>query len=158
MVIQTINYLNEWKCLPWEKISNRVSTLQKSIYQATKECNIVKLSQLKYYMMNSNDTKLLAVQTVLGSIHKYYLNLNREKYHFNDQDKFIIYKALHSRSVLDRHVSNIVEQIKQYILYMCVQPEWSARFKNISTKYYTKTLNKEKNLDLIYNSCILTPR
>ena len=143
MVI-VINNLTQWKHLPWAKIYNNVSRLQKYIYKASKECDKYSLSKLQKYMVESSDAKIVAIQQVLNCTYNSCLYWKHRKYHFNDKDKFFIYRALYGTLVIDSEIDDIVKQIKKYIVYMCIKPELSAK----STRFSKGKIKVLKNAEI----------
>nr|QCI07322.1 hypothetical protein [Leiomenia cribrosa] len=143
MVSIKINYNTEWNSLPWNQINEKIYVIQKKIYQYSRDCNKQNLHRIQRYMMNSSDIKVLAIHKVLYSIEQYYLNNNKEKYIFNNIDKVLIYETLFNRVVCNIKFSLVLNKIKQYIIYLCISPEWEARLEpiyrlkhNMQIEYY----------------------
>nr|QOS04635.1 putative group II intron reverse transcriptase/maturase protein [Sarcopeltis skottsbergii] len=139
----TIDSSMDWKSLPWTQIQEKIFIIQQEIYNYSKECNQKKIHRLQNYILNSSDSKIFAIQAVIDDITKYYIIYSQENYNLNDQNKFLIYKSLFKNNYLCKELFLIKEQIKQYLVYLCLKPEWEARFEpenkcnlNKSKQYY----------------------
>nr|YP_009397830.1 hypothetical protein [Sonderella linearis]ARW67016.1 hypothetical protein [Sonderella linearis] len=136
-----------WDKLPWIKINLRILMLQKKIYIASKKCNLYYLYKVQNYLMNSNEAKVLAIHKTLEYISRYYNTYNKEQYVVNNYDKVLILKFLYYFEYLKNQIFiKIIENIKQYLLYLCIQPEWKAKFsKKIDHYFYDLDLLKINN-------------
>ena len=129
-----ISHITNWNNLPWGKIRERVCELQKHIYQAAKECNLYKTFKLQQHFLQSSDAKIIAIQEISNYILEYYSSYTNQTYYLNNSDKFIIYQSLFNNCIDNTNLKIIIEKVKEYIRYMCLEPEWKAKFKNINTK------------------------
>lgn len=139
-----IDSSTDWKSLPWTQIQEKIFIVQQHIYNYSKECNQKKIHELQNYILNSSDLKIFAIQAITDGIAKYYIKYNQEHYNFNDKHKFLIYESLFRNSISFKDSFFISEQIKQYLVYLCLKPEWEARFEptdrftlNNSKQYYS---------------------
>lgn len=140
----TIDSYTDWTSLPWTQIQEKIFIIQQHIYNYSKECNQKKVHELQNYILNSSDSKIFAIQTITDSIAKYYITYSQENYNFNDKHKFLIYESLFKKNISYKESFFISEQIKQYLVYLCLKPEWEARFEpadrltlNNSKQYYS---------------------
>ena len=124
--------LNEhsiWSVLPWQIIKIRVFVLQKQIYQSSKVCNILLMHKWQHLLINSNEAKLIAIDIICNYIFEYYLRYNLIEYNINDRVKFFLFHNIYTNYHNSLGIKNLLELIKQYIIYLCVQPEWEAKFE-----------------------------
>nr|QVY58104.1 putative group II intron reverse transcriptase/maturase protein [Eucheuma denticulatum] len=135
--------ISSWKLLPWQKINNRVFALQEKIYRFSAQCNQENVYKLQDYMLNSSDIKLFAIQNTYKQIKQYYILRDKEQYILEDYDKKNIYTYLIGNERDGRNKQTIIRNIKQYLVYLCLKPEWEARFEpmhkfniNHKEKYY----------------------
>ena len=122
-----------WKLLPWQEIETRILLVQQKIYKATKEYNRNKLYKIQNYLLNSNEARLIAINRIVNSIANYYKKNNNEYYYFNDQDKFTIFQFIFSSFKQKTEISNriklVIEKTREYLIYLCIQPEWYAKYE-----------------------------
>lgn len=150
MSLIIINSDTRWSSLPWTQINEKIYVIQRKVYQYSRDCNKKNLHRLQNYIINSSDAKVLAVQKVLDSIEQYYLINNQEKYIFNDMDKLLIYENLSSKILYNTRFDLILDKIKQYLIYLCISPEWEAKLEPTyklgshkqSEYYFIERLNK----------------
>nr|YP_009295697.1 putative group II intron reverse transcriptase/maturase protein [Mastocarpus papillatus]AOL58181.1 putative group II intron reverse transcriptase/maturase protein [Mastocarpus papillatus] len=135
-----------WKSLPWYQIEEKVFILQQKLYEYSKKCDRKKVEKLQNYILNSSDSRVFAIQIITNNISDHYIRHSQEKYNCTDKDKFVIYKSLFENSISCLKVQFIVEQIKQYLAYLCLRPEWEARFEPI----YKLSINRKKQYYLLY--------
>ena len=121
-----INSLTNWQNLPWIDIQTRIYKLQTHIYFASKECNKKKLYALQKIIINSSDARIIAIHKVSQYIFKYYVNYGKFKFVINNNDKWIIYKELYNNYIYDKYVQYIIDEIKYYMICMCITPECEA--------------------------------
>jgi len=140
-----LNIDSSWKHFPWKKISTRVVLLQKKIFEAARKNNKLQIYKIQNYLLNCNEAKIFAIENIINSINNYYDFYNEEKYICSDEEKFIIFKYIFSIysqvKILKSKVLIIIEKIKQYLIYLCLQPEWQARFNYnivLQNKYFTR--------------------
>nr|YP_010902657.1 hypothetical protein REP55_pgp124 [Hypnea nidulans]WCH54512.1 hypothetical protein [Hypnea nidulans] len=126
-----LNSLISWRLLPWTRISQRIYILQEKVYKFSRRCDQFKVHKLQDYMINSNDIKLFAVQKIINNLNKYYDKYNKKKYIVKDIEKFYIYINLFSIQKCKKSTKIILEYIKQYLVYICLKPEWEARLEPI---------------------------
>lgn len=133
-----ININSEWQYLPWKQINGRVLLIQKKIFEASKQNNLKILNKAKNTLLNSSEVKLFAINKIINNIDHYYSN---EKYLLKDIDKFYIFKYMfYTNILLKTKVKFFVEKIKEYLIFLCLEPEWKARLK----QYYSLENKIEK--------------
>nr|QVY58308.1 hypothetical protein [Kappaphycus striatus] len=142
----TVFKLKTWRSLPWHKINNRVFALQEKIYKFSEQCNQESVYKLQDYMLNSSDMQLFAIQHMYSKIKQYYILRNKERYNLEDYDKRNIYNSLISCRKDYRKNQVIVKNIKQYLVYLCLKPEWEARFEPM----YKFNVNDQKKYHFLY--------
>lgn len=131
-----LDIYTNWSCLPWQKIHNKIYLIQRQIYKSAKYCKVHIMHQYQKYLCNCNEMKIFAIQHISNNIQNYYRYISREIYYISDKDKFILFKYLFTEYTVDDVVTFILEQVKEYIIYFCIEPEWKSR--NISSKvFYT---------------------
>nr|WCH55509.1 hypothetical protein [Hypnea pseudomusciformis] len=124
-----LNSLVSWKSLPWIKISQRIFIIQQKVYKFSRRCNQYKVHKLQDYIMNSSDIKLFAIQKIINNINKYYNNYSKTKYRIKDIEKLYIYINLFYFQKCKQSLKIILEYIKQYLVYICLKPEWEAKLE-----------------------------
>lgn len=133
-----LNSTSSWNNLPWKKIYFKILVLKKKIFQATKQYNFKEVYKIQKYLLNSNEAKLFAIENVLKK---------NNLYNIEDKEKFFIFKYLY---YLDNNknikIYLFIEQIKQYLIYLCIDPEWQAK----SVVYLYKIDLKKKNTFFYY--------
>nr|YP_009391835.1 hypothetical protein [Acrosorium ciliolatum]ARW59979.1 hypothetical protein [Acrosorium ciliolatum] len=146
-----LNINTSWKNLPWRKIYFRILILQKKIFQATQEYNLKKLYKLQKILLNSHEIKIFSINNIFNKFYLYCNSYNKSQYNIQDEKKFIIFKFLyHLNNSINYRIKFylVIEHIKQYILFLCIEPEWRAKFM---FSYYND--NKVYNyFSLIYKS------
>lgn len=136
---------SDWQLLPWHKINTRIILLQRKIFEASKECNVKKIIEIQNYLINSHEARLNAVHHITYAIDSYY---NHENYLYNNLDKFNLFKYLFDNSkFMKAKLQLVIERIKEYLIYLCLQAEWQARSVN-----YPNKLDKQNNLKVIKNN------
>lgn len=114
--------------------------IQKQIYSAAKAYNLVYMNKLQEYLLNSSEAKIVSIKQILKKIYNY----NTTNY-----KKFIIFKFLFNIQFFKTEIdSTIVEQVKQYLVNLCIEPEWKSKF----TKQLFKNPNTNKFSLLIKNN------
>nr|QCI06120.1 hypothetical protein [Dicranema revolutum] len=133
MQTQTINLdcLLLWQSLPWQKISQRIFILQERMYKLSKQCNQYYVYKIQDYILNCSDAKLLAIQVISNSLNQYYVNNDKEKYQVHHIDKLYIYKYFYHDTACSQKYKIIIEYIKQYLVYLSINPEWKARLEPV---------------------------
>nr|YP_010865295.1 hypothetical protein QQR83_pgp079 [Campylaephora boydenii]WGT74064.1 hypothetical protein [Campylaephora boydenii] len=127
---------SDWQHLPWQHINGRVTLIQKKIFEASKQYNLTVLRKVQNFLLNSNEAKLFAIDKIMNSTYEYYKLYNYENYYSKDIDKFYLFKYLfNNNSLLKVQLQFVLEQIKEYLIYLCIEPEWNARCNNINTNY-----------------------
>nr|ALN11922.1 hypothetical protein 13 [Campylaephora sungminbooi] len=120
---------SDWKHLPWQHINGRVTLMQKKIFDASRQYNLKLLHKVQNFLLNSNEARLFAIDKMINSTNKYYKLYNCENYCSKDIDKFYLFKYLfNNNSILKVQLQFFLEQIKEYLIYLCIEPEWNARF------------------------------
>ena len=140
-----INKNSDWKLLPWHKINTRVILLQRKIFEASKQCNVKKITEIQNYLINSHEARLNAVHHITYAINSYY---NNENYLYNNLDKFNLFKYLFDNSkFIKAKLKLVIERIKEYLIYLCLQAEWQARSAD-----QLNTLNKQNDSKSVKNN------
>nr|QCI04744.1 hypothetical protein [Bornetia secundiflora] len=118
-----------WISLPWQNIYLRILVIQRKICQSTKQYNKNNLYKLQKYLLNCNEAKILSVHKITEALSKYCNHyLYNKKIRINDKQKYLLLQLLLGdkiESSINIHV--LLEQIKQYLVYLCIQPEWRAK-------------------------------
>lgn len=135
-----------WRYTDWQKIILKLHKIQKKIYKASKEYDKKNVYKLQQAIMNSYDIKLLAVHKVTMNMSEYYLNYFSEKYNFNDNDKTIVYSSLCQNCIIDNKIINVLEKVKEYIIYLCIKPEWEAKIEPL----FKSSIFKSTESNFIY--------
>lgn len=117
-----------WKNLPWQKIYFRILIVQKKIFQATQKYNLKKLYKLQQYLLNSHEAKIFSIKTIFSKFNLYCNSYNKSRYNIQDKKKFIIFKSLYYLNNNKIKFYLIIEHIKQYIIFLCIEPQWKAKF------------------------------
>nr|AOM64536.1 hypothetical protein Riqu_057 [Riquetophycus sp.] len=145
--VTNINSIIDWNDINWDIIKLRLYRIQQRIYKASRECDKEGIHKFQQIIMKSNDIKLLAIYKVYIYIYKYYLNYSKEKYNANNQDKTIVYNFLCENYIFDSKIENIFEQVQEYIVYLCIKPEWEAKLEPI---YKSSNINNKREKKFIY--------
>lgn len=151
MVCQ-LNIYTIWSFLPWKKIYNKIYILQKQIYKSAQYCNFQMMKKYQKYLYNCNEIKILCIQNIINYIKKYYSLIHDEIYYIDDKDKFIIFQCLFTKCKINDISTFIIENVKKYIMYLCIEPEWYTQnnmyiINNITWNRY--------NFFKYYEKCIL---
>nr|YP_009244478.1 hypothetical protein Gchil_060 [Agarophyton chilense]AMK96720.1 hypothetical protein Gchil_060 [Agarophyton chilense]ASP44615.1 hypothetical protein [Agarophyton chilense]UAD84351.1 hypothetical protein [Agarophyton chilense] len=145
----------KWKYLPWNKIKQRVDILKYRIYQASKVCNKHLIYKTQNNFVNSNEVKILAIQSTCRSIEHSYLHSNKENYNISDISKTYIFSHLFDGKSLykiNNSLQSLVSKIEQYMIYLCLESEWNARFRSVfCTNVFNTTSSKVENRNNIHN-------
>ena len=137
-----IHIESDWQNLPWQHINGRIALIQKKIFEASRQYNLEVLYRIQNYLLNSNEARLFAINKIMSGTNRYYKIYNHENYCYEDIDKFYLFKYLFNYNpILKVNLKFILEQIKEYLIYLCIEPEWKARLyplkiKDINRKYY----------------------
>nr|YP_063663.1 hypothetical plastid protein [Gracilaria tenuistipitata var. liui]AAT79738.1 hypothetical plastid protein [Gracilaria tenuistipitata var. liui] len=146
----------KWKYLPWNQIKQKVDILKYRIYQASKVCNKNLIYKTQNIFVNSNEVKVLAIQSTCKSIKSSYLRWNKENYNISDVSKTHIFSHLFDGKNLykmDASLQSLVNKIEQYIIYLCLQSEWNARFRSIfCTNLCDGISTQVENRNIIHNN------
>lgn len=128
-----VNIELEWKYLPWLQINKRIALMQKKIFDASREYDLNKVYQAQNIFINSFEARVFAIEIIIKDINKYY---SYERYLCNDTDKFHIFKYLFNHnSKLKAKLKILAEQIREYLIYLLLEPEWKTRFILLNFKY-----------------------
>nr|QCI08487.1 hypothetical protein [Spermothamnion repens] len=120
--------ITSWNNLPWKKIHLRLIIIQKKIYQAAKRYKKYELYKLQKYLLNSNELKVISIDYITKAIEKYYKCHSKKMLNMNCNQKNIILQLLYYPFInINHHLYFILEQIKQYMIYLCLKPEWEAK-------------------------------
>ncbi|MGH0934173.1 reverse transcriptase N-terminal domain-containing protein [Bacillus mycoides] len=150
MKFVTIKSVTSWKSLPWNSINQRIFALQEKIYIFSKQCKQKEVQKIQNSILSSSDAKILAIQIISRNFSKYYINDSKEKYYIKDIDKFYIYSCLFTNKIYSQKEQILIQYIKQYLIYLCLKPEWEARLEplykfNISNTNESYLLYKLSN-------------
>nr|YP_009510418.1 hypothetical protein [Gracilaria caudata]AXI96091.1 hypothetical protein [Gracilaria caudata] len=157
----------KWKYLPWDQINQRVAVLKYKIYKAAKMCDKNLIYKAQNNLVNSNEAKIMAIQHICQSIKDSYMNWDNENYSISDIHKTHIFSLLfdYQRSYkIYRSFQSMIEKIEQYIIYLCLQPEWSIKFKsNFDTSIYNhissqlegKNVISYNHTDSVKSTCLI---
>nr|YP_010156054.1 group II intron reverse transcriptase maturase protein [Cumathamnion serrulatum]QQY85271.1 group II intron reverse transcriptase maturase protein [Cumathamnion serrulatum] len=122
-----LNFETNWNSLPWKKINTRIIIIQHKIYKAAKQYNLKHLYQLQKYLLNSTEAKINAIQYVTDKLYLYNKQKKIIRYTIYDSSKFCIFKNLYKYNLYNDYYF-IIDQIKQYLIYLCIKPEWESKF------------------------------
>nr|YP_009296209.1 hypothetical protein Sebd_057 [Sebdenia flabellata]AOM65144.1 hypothetical protein Sebd_057 [Sebdenia flabellata] len=145
----SLNDFVDWKFLPWKQINKRVFMLQKKIYEASKTCQKQKIYKLQNILINCNEAKIIAIENTSISILEYYLYYDSNKYILTDRYKFIIFQSLFKKCYISNIFTVLLEKVRQYLIYLCIQPEWEARFEPLFHSSITGEINYSSQEKLI---------
>nr|YP_010986208.1 hypothetical protein NDC12_pgp010 [Polyopes affinis]WOL37126.1 hypothetical protein [Polyopes affinis] len=120
---------SSWKFLPWNSIKKRIFILQKQIYKSSKACKYHLIYSIQNTLVNSSEAKVLAIEEIFKLLFENSLYCNKDYYQLDDKDKLMIFYNLFQRQKIDKVLMILIEKIKQYLIYLCLQPEWEARFE-----------------------------
>lgn len=150
---------NIWNNLPWKQIRLKILILQKKIFYYSKECNKNSVYKIQNILLNSYEAKLLSLNYI-QYILKYSYDYNNKKFQYIENKNIFIYLKSIIKSCSKNKLKWIYQQIKQYLLYLCIFPEWQARFdydfhfmklyttKFFELKYIDKDIINNKYYDL----------
>nr|YP_009398884.1 hypothetical protein [Cliftonaea pectinata]ARW68020.1 hypothetical protein [Cliftonaea pectinata] len=103
--------------------------IQNQIYLASRKYNIAQLYKLQQYLLNSNEAKVMCLNLVIQEIYHYYYSNNNENYILKNDNKLLILKYIFNVNYMSNKVYTIViEYIKKNLIYLCINPEWKAKF------------------------------
>uniref|UniRef100_A0AAU7YP88 Reverse transcriptase N-terminal domain-containing protein n=1 Tax=Gracilaria hainanensis TaxID=2871843 RepID=A0AAU7YP88_9FLOR len=157
----------KWEHLPWYQIEQRVSILKYKIYKASKICDKNLIYKAQNNLVNSNEAKIMAIQYIFKSIKNSYINWNKENYNILDIHKAHIFRLLFSYQKLNKISSffqTIIQKIEQYIIYLCLESEWNAKFtsffdisinNHISYKIEQKKIISYNYIYNRHNTCLI---
>nr|YP_010903255.1 hypothetical protein REP76_pgp122 [Hypnea cornuta]WCH55708.1 hypothetical protein [Hypnea cornuta] len=145
-----LNSLVPWRLLPWIKISQRIFILQQKVYKLSRRCDQYKVHKFQDYIMSSSDIKLFSIQKIINNINKYYNDYNKEKYKIKDMEKLYMYINLFSIQKFEKSIKIILEYVKQYLIYICLKPEWEARLEP-ACKFDISIFNQSPYINHISN-------
>lgn len=166
-----LNQNTVWSALPWQDIQMRIFMLQQQIYKSSKDCNIFLMHKWQNLLLNCNEIKLMTINIISNYILKYYSIYNSAKYKVDDKLKFFLFNHIYRAYNCNLVIKNLLELIKQHIIYLCIQTEWEAKFEpifkqkisNQSSYLYQKRIidslklfneyTNNQNLDLIKIHC-----
>nr|YP_009296989.1 hypothetical protein Ceram_056 [Ceramium japonicum]AOM66332.1 hypothetical protein Ceram_056 [Ceramium japonicum] len=135
-----ININSEWQYLPWKQINGRLILIQKKILEASKQYDLKLLNNTQNILLNSSEVRIFAIHKIVNNINEYYKKYNNESYLFNDIDKYYLFKYLFNHnSLLKTKLKFLAEKIKEYLIYLCIGPEWKVRLKPF--KYAENKIN-----------------
>nr|QCI08675.1 hypothetical protein [Sphondylothamnion multifidum] len=143
-----------WNELPWHNIYLRLSTIQKKIFQATKKYKKNYIYRLQRYLLNSNEIKLISINYVTEAIKKCFSFsnslINSRHIYIDDKQRNILLSLLFTHNIQNfDNLYFILEQVKQYMVYLCIQPEWLAKldYGNSKNDHSDTIINKYFNYD-----------
>nr|YP_009392246.1 hypothetical protein [Osmundaria fimbriata]ARW60808.1 hypothetical protein [Osmundaria fimbriata] len=136
-----------WTKLPWTRMNLRILMIQRQIYIATKKCDFSYLQKLQEYLINSNDAKLISINRILDEIYIYNINSVIYKYFLKSDQKFNIFKYLLNPSFYQNTTLALMTQkIKQYLVYLSIQPTWQAKLNKHIYRYYYYNFSKTQKV------------
>nr|YP_010199171.1 hypothetical protein LK225_pgp125 [Crassiphycus usneoides]UAD88620.1 hypothetical protein [Crassiphycus usneoides] len=156
MTSYVLDEKTKWKYLPWDQINQRVALLKYKIYKASKICDKNLIYKAQNNLVNSNEAKIMAIQYICKSIKDSYINWHKENYRISDINKTHIFRLLFDDQRSYKIYPSFqctIEKIEQYIIYLCLQSEWSVKFNsNFDTSIYNHVSSRleEKNV-ISYN-------
>lgn len=122
------NDILTWDNLPWITMHEKLFLMQKKIYKASQVCDKCYLLKLRHNLINCEEIKKIAIQTICNNI----IKSNKDKYFINDNEKNLLFHSLYKEiDIKSNNILLINEKIYQYIFYLCIKPEWEARFEPI---------------------------
>lgn len=133
---------HNWDYLPWKLIYSRIISIQNKIYKLTREYKMSMVYKLQKYLLNCNEAKIISIQNI---INKFYLRFKYKKslkYRISSKYKFLIFKYLYNDKYTNL-VGTLIEQIKQYLIYLSIKPEWEAKFVQLTSSrqaFYLKSI------------------
>nr|YP_009398236.1 hypothetical protein [Thaumatella adunca]ARW67422.1 hypothetical protein [Thaumatella adunca] len=160
------NFINQdicWKKFPWQKIYLRIFLITKHIYIGSKKYDLNYVYKLQKYLINCNEAKILILNKILLKVYIYYKDYKKEKFLINKKEKFNLFILLFKHNLLSCKTSNlIIEQVKQNLIYLSIEPTWKARltiridnyFSIYKIKFYSFT-NKNKTNDNLFINIII---
>jgi len=152
-----LNQNISWKNLPWRRIHIRVIMIAKHIFIASKKHNLQFVYKLQNYILNSNEAKIFLLSKFLSQFTSNKCNYTKAKYSISSLDKFEILQFLSVKNIqLSLTKANIIEQIKQHLVYLSIKPAWQARLAKCSDRFIHKLLsNTLTNTNLLYNHLLI---
>jgi len=151
-----LNSIFYWQLLPWKKINTRILLIQQKIFNAAKEYNCSRLHRIQNYLLNSDELKLIAINKVINSLSEYSQFYNNRDYYFNDQEKLSIFTAIFT-NIKNQYnkpckTSLIIEKVREYMIYLCIEMEWKAKYDNLNHSLIIKKSNIQiKNYNVVYS-------
>nr|YP_009511641.1 hypothetical protein [Melanthalia intermedia]AXI97518.1 hypothetical protein [Melanthalia intermedia] len=143
----------EWKNLPWAKIRQRVFILQQKIFIASKMCNKITLSKAQNDLINSSEAKAIAIQKICQSTILHYFSWSQDRYRIRGIDKLFILKSLfykysYAYKSLYSKLGFLFQQVNQYLIYLCTEPEWRIRFEPV---FLSNTFNLNSDMQTLFS-------
>nr|AOM68143.2 maturase [Rhodochaete parvula]ARO91256.1 putative reverse transcriptase/maturase [Rhodochaete parvula] len=151
----------DWQLLPWKKVEKFISLVQQKIYKATLQSDYKSLYELQYFLSNSYAIKLFAVKQITEN--KYYTSASSIKINvLNSLQKLNIastldlsyYQCDKFQEELNIELKLIHDKSLELVLYLCLKPEWEAKFKLLNNEYLFNSHIKEliKNIAFSINN------
>nr|YP_009369942.1 putative reverse transcriptase/maturase [Boldia erythrosiphon]ARO90630.1 putative reverse transcriptase/maturase [Boldia erythrosiphon] len=132
-----LEYLDvlDWYSLPWIKIEKFVFNFQKQIYRFSIDNDTNNIHALQVLLSQSYEIKLLAVKKAIENKRKNKVIFNRLN-SFNSKQKLELAHNLGLQFSLDNTEFDngsgfnlIKQEATDIIIYLCLQPEWEAKFE-----------------------------
>nr|YP_010618870.1 hypothetical protein orf375 [Deltalsia parasitica]WAX02883.1 hypothetical protein orf375 [Deltalsia parasitica] len=138
--IFVVNQVTFWEKLPWHKINMRILMIKKQIYIAMKKHDLTYVYQLQKYIMNSNEVKVSLINKILCDLVLYYNNCSNIKLLIRSINKFDILNSLVINKSKRYVINNvIIEYIKQNLIYISIEPTWTAKISKKLTQLINNT-------------------
>nr|UNJ16428.1 putative reverse transcriptase/maturase [Boldiaceae sp.] len=125
----------DWYSMPWTKIEKFVFNLQNQIYKYSISNDIDNMHEFQLLLLRSYASKLLAVKKSIENKKKNKVIFNRLN-SFNSNQKLELAHALDLEFILknqvveeDNGLNLIKQEASEVIIYLCLQPEWAAKFE-----------------------------
>nr|YP_009392871.1 hypothetical protein [Caloglossa intermedia]ARW61433.1 hypothetical protein [Caloglossa intermedia] len=141
-----LNIETSWSSLPWKKIYTKITAVQQKIYKAAKRCEFSKMYRLQEYLLNTNECKIVSINSTVEKIHAFYFLQYKKNLSISNKEKFQIFKNLYSSKInCNKNIFFLIEEIKRYITYLSIKPEYLAKFVYTYSCY--KKILKNKSLN-----------
>nr|QCI05415.1 hypothetical protein [Crouania attenuata] len=128
----------KWQNLPWHNIIKKIQFIQRKIYVFSKQCSYQKVIEYQNLLLNCNEAKVYAIESVCKYILEYYNNDKVNLYEIYRKEKFYFFQYLFKYKNINNKLNLLLQKIKQYLIYLCIQPEWETRFNNAANEPMVK--------------------
>nr|YP_009397420.1 hypothetical protein [Dasyclonium flaccidum]ARW66606.1 hypothetical protein [Dasyclonium flaccidum] len=131
--------------------------IQKQIYLSARRYQLNYAYKLQNYLLNCHEAKIMSISKILEETYKYYNLYNKERYLTRNHSKLFLFKFLFNFKFCNiNETINITENIKQNIVFLCLNPEWKAKLSQRMNKvFFNQFLNLRINIkDSITNKSL----